>query len=553
MNFTELSLHTTLQDALAKRQFITLTPIQEKSIPHSLLGKDVTGLAQTGTGKTLAFAIPILNAILEQDSKTSPFAICLAPTRELVLQTAEEFKKLLSETDIKVATIIGGTDYKSQEKDLDSKAQIIVATPGRLLDFIRNRSLNIQETKVVVLDEADRMLDMGFIHDIKVILNKTKDRNQTLLFSATLSHSILRIAENYQKDPIEVQINPEKIIAENIDQKLIHLGKEEKVPYIINYIKRVPMEGLGIIFTNYKSNIPYLSKTLERYGISSAGLSSDLDQKKRIRILRDYKLGKYKFLIATDVASRGIDVENIELVINYDLPQDTENYVHRIGRTARAGKKGTSLSICSEQDYPELERIEKYLGEPIATIAVRDEDLLLPEPTNLEIEVPSAPHFRKDFSKDGNRRPGQHGRDRGPHQRRDGKFEKRDGRPENRNRKFENRDPRPESPDGKPEREEGRSDFPKRKKPDFRKEGKPDFQKFPKNQDGKPKDFSGPRKNTYEKQQYRDRKSSQFEPDPTKKVQRRNLYNKEADGSKSRYSNKGKTSLWKRFLSWFGF
>lgn len=379
MEFKELELLPELQEKLANSNFITLTKIQEQAIPFALAGRDITGLAQTGTGKTLAFLVPSIQKLLtERPDSGKTYILALAPTRELVLQISEVAQKLLKGSGYSVATIIGGTDYKGQEDSLSNNPGVIVATPGRLIDFVKSRNLDITQVKIVIIDEADRMFDMGFVNDLKYIFHKCKDRSQTMLFSATLSFEIIRLAYKYLNEPVEVQIDPEKIISERIDQKLYHLGRDEKLPYLVNLILGDEIEGLGIIFTNYKSNIPLIIRTLHRYGISTAGLSSDFDQKKRIRLLKDFKLGKYKIMVATDVASRGIDVSNIEVVYNYDLPMDSENYVHRIGRTARAGRKGRSISFCSENDYQELERIEKYLKANIPTDVINEDFLQFP-------------------------------------------------------------------------------------------------------------------------------------------------------------------------------
>ncbi|EQA61554.1 DEAD/DEAH box helicase [Leptospira alexanderi] len=378
MKFEELSLHPKLLSAIQEIGYTELTPIQEKSIPHGLEGKDITGLAQTGTGKTVAFLIPVVHTILTKNiQKVS--ALVLAPTRELTIQIADEAKKLLKHSDgIRAVPIIGGTDYKSQNKDLEGLNGIIVATPGRLIDMVKSGSIDISNVEFFVLDEADRMLDMGFIQDIRWLLHKCKNRKQTLLFSATLSVEVMRLAYRFLNEPVEIQINPEKIITERIDQKIVHLGREEKIPYMTNLIVNSKAEGQGIIFTNYKANIPKIVHTLRKYGVPITGISSELDQKKRLRLLRDFKSGKYRYMVATDVASRGIDVENIDIVYNYDLPQDTENYVHRIGRTARAGRMGKAIGFCSESDYVELEKIEKYLKQKIDVLEVQEEYIQFP-------------------------------------------------------------------------------------------------------------------------------------------------------------------------------
>ncbi|TGM07961.1 DEAD/DEAH box helicase [Leptospira barantonii] len=415
MKFEELSIHPKLLSAIQEIGYTELTPIQEKSIPHGLEGKDITGLAQTGTGKTVAFLVPVIHTILTKEIQ-GVSALVLAPTRELTMQIADEAKKLLKHSNgVRAVPIIGGTDYKSQNKDLEGLNGIIVATPGRLIDMIKSGSIDISNVEFFVLDEADRMLDMGFIQDIRWLLHKCKNRKQTLLFSATLSVEVMRLAYRFLNEPVEIQINPEKIITERIDQKIVHLGREEKIPYMTNLIVNSKDEGQGIIFTNYKANIPKIVHTLRRYGIPVTGISSELDQKKRLRLLRDFKSGKYRYMVATDVASRGIDVENIDIVYNYDLPQDTENYVHRIGRTARAGRMGKAIGFCSESDYVELEKIEKYLKQKIDVLEVQEEYIQFPAGDfQAFVGGDSYDREKETHFKQNGRRPHDRG-DRGPH------------------------------------------------------------------------------------------------------------------------------------------
>lgn len=378
MKFEELKINENMLRVFNEIGYVELTPIQEQSIPFGLEGRDITGLAQTGTGKTLAFLIPIVNKILNENP-VGPVALILAPTRELVMQICDEAKRLLKYSDKKVSTIIGGTDYKEQLQDIEDKTEIIVATPGRLIDHIKSGKLSLANINFFVLDEADRMFDMGFIKDIRYVMKKCPDNKQVMLFSATLSYYVIRLASEYLRDPVEVSIVSEKVVTDNIDQKLIHLGRDEKLPYLVNLILNDTDEGLGIIFTNLKMMVPEIVNRLSRFGIPATGISSLLDQKKRVRLLKDFKFGKYKYMVATDVASRGIDVDNIKVVYNFDLPMDTENYVHRIGRTARAGKKGKSVSFCSERDYAEVEKIEKFLGNKLDTIQVEETYLKFPE------------------------------------------------------------------------------------------------------------------------------------------------------------------------------
>ncbi|MDZ4725742.1 MAG: DEAD/DEAH box helicase [Leptospira sp.] len=524
MKFTELPFHESIQKALDKIGYSELTPIQTKAIPFAMEGKDVTGLAQTGTGKTMAFLLPTLHRLLSSEEvEPLPYALVLAPTRELTIQIGEEAKKLLQFTDYGVATIIGGTDYRSQEEALGNKACIIVATPGRLIDFVKNHGLSLDAIKVVILDEADRMFDMGFVMDLKYIFHKCKNRKQSLLFSATLSYEVVRLASKYLIDPIEVHINPEKVITERIDQTLLHLGRDEKLPYLVNSLLNYPIEGLGIIFTNYKMNIPKIVACLRKFGITATGLSSELDQKKRIRLLRDFKAGKYKYLIATDVASRGIDIENIDVVYNYDLPQDAENYVHRIGRTARAGRKGSSIGFCSESDYTELERIEKYLNSKLPVAEVNDSYLEFPKgeftPVFPEEVIPGEKKY-SDRERGGKRdKPSRAGRSEGRDTARD------------RDRK------KPQHPPAKmahPHHVEGHT----------HPHSKSERPKSDESRSAKKHNDKAPQKK-HHKTPNQDKNTQNKSTNPNDP--RRNLFNKDVEKN----SNKKKKSLWKKIISIF--
>ncbi|MEM7181786.1 MAG: DEAD/DEAH box helicase [Spirochaetota bacterium] len=404
MKFEELELHQELKKTLSDQGFIDLTPIQEKSLPYVMEGRDLTGLAQTGTGKTLCFLLPILNYIYSQaiDGHT---ALILAPTRELVLQICEEAEKLLKNTPHKVASIIGGVGYKSQEKELKEKAAILVATPGRLIDHMKSGKIDMSQIKYFVLDEADRMFDMGFVKDIRYIMKLCPKDKQTLLFSATMSYYVLRIASDYLDDAIQVRVEPEKVTTDNIEQFILHLGKEEKLPHLVNMIQNECNEGLGIIFTNLKAMVPEIVYILRKYGIAATGISSSLDQKKRVRLLKQFKLGKFQYMVATDVASRGLDVDDINYVFNFDLPEDTESYVHRIGRTARAGRTGKSFSFCSERDYTELEKIQTLLKRKIDIMEINESYLEFPQPNPIDPnEAPPKRERKERFQRNNNHR-----------------------------------------------------------------------------------------------------------------------------------------------------
>ncbi len=382
MQFTEVQLHPDLLKGIADAGFETMTPIQEQCIGPGLEGKDIAGISQTGTGKTVAFLLPILQDIFENDPP-GPAALIVTPTRELCLQIAEEAAKLCKYRPVEVLPIYGGAEYREQEAGLARGAQIIAATPGRLIDYIKQKKIDLSAIKHLVLDEADRMFDMGFIRDVRYIMRQCPSEAQTQLFSATLSYYVLRLASDFMHDPVEVRIEANTVAVDKIDQQLVHLGRAEKDPYLVNQILTANSEAEGdaarsIVFTNFRHKVEHLQRLLRRYGVAATGISSLLDQKKRIRLLKDFKQGKYSVLVATDVASRGLDVDDITHVFNYDLPQDGDSYVHRIGRTARAGKTGTSISYCSEDDYESLPRIHRYIGQKIPSVDVDTDKLTMP-------------------------------------------------------------------------------------------------------------------------------------------------------------------------------
>jgi len=371
--FTELKLAEPIQKRLAEKGYPEPTPIQAETIPLALNNRDLIACAKTGSGKTLAYLLPILQYVhesglkqadAEQDGVNPPVALVLAPTRELVVQIAEEAEFFAAAAGLKLATIYGGVDHDKQRRELSSGAHLIVATPGRLLDFIRGGEANLSKVVRIVLDEADRMLDMGFIDDVRKILskcspNENEDR-QFSLFSATINFSALYSVWEFMREPEEILINPELIDHANIAQEMLHLGQDEKLPYLIQLLENNKLEPV-IIFTNSRQYVDVLVKNLNHHNIAAAGLSSMVTQNKRLKILDDFKNGKFRVLVATDVASRGLHIEDIQLVVNYDIPMDPETYVHRIGRTARAGKTGKAISVSSEFDYDSLAKLERYL------------------------------------------------------------------------------------------------------------------------------------------------------------------------------------------------
>jgi len=376
MKFTETDLDPAIIESVRRAGFETLTEIQEKCLAPGLEGRDIAGISQTGTGKTVAFLLPIVHRIY---TETIPgiSTLILTPTRELCVQISEELIRLTAARPLNVCTVYGGEGYVKQEAALKTNPDLIVATPGRLIDYIKQNKVDLSTLRFLVLDEADRMFDMGFIRDIRFIMKKAPTEVQTMLFSATLSYYIMRLASDYMKSPVEVRIESESVAVDKIEQNLLHLGRNEKMPYLVNLLLNYESPK-AIIFTNLKTMVPVIATELRKFGIAATGISSLLDQKKRLRLLKDYKLGHYSVLVATDVASRGLDVDDITHVVNYDLPQDSESYVHRIGRTARAGKSGISVTFCSEADYEFLPRIERYLGMKIPVGTIQPEYLQYP-------------------------------------------------------------------------------------------------------------------------------------------------------------------------------
>ncbi len=302
----------------------------------------------------------------------------MTPTRELCLQITEEAKKLTKHAPIGITAVYGGEGYARQEDELSRNPHLIVATPGRLIDYIKQKKVPLDRLRYLILDEADRMFDMGFIRDIRYIMKSVPEGYRTMAFSATFSYEMVRLAGEFMKDPVQVEIQSESVAVDRIAQSLMHLSRSEKMPYLVNSL--LAMENpKAIVFTNTKFTVAKIVDHCHKYGIAATGISSLLDQKKRIRLLKGFKEGKYTVLVATDVASRGLDIDDITYVFNFDLPQDAESYVHRIGRTARAGKEGTAISFCSEDDYDFLPRIQRFLDDKIPVGDVNPEYVHYPK------------------------------------------------------------------------------------------------------------------------------------------------------------------------------
>ena len=377
MEFSELNLPEVVQQGITEAGFTHLTPVQEESIPLALRGKDVAAQAQTGTGKTAAFLISLFCRLLSSQQRTGkdPRALVLAPTRELVVQICKDGDLLGQHTGLKIQPIFGGVDYEKQRQALRDGVDVIVATPGRLIDYYKQRVFSLKQVEALVIDEADRMFDMGFIKDLRYILRKLPpfEERQTMLFSATLSTQVMELAYEFMDLAEKVEIAPEQTTAEGIEQILYHVSRQEKFALLFGLLKAETGFERVMLFVNTKAEAVRLNGLLEANGIASAMLSGDIPQKKRMRILDQFKLGSLTHLVATDVASRGIHVDGVTHVINYDLPQDREDYVHRIGRTARAGAVGRAISFADEETVYVLEDIEDYLGYRIPSEMPREE------------------------------------------------------------------------------------------------------------------------------------------------------------------------------------
>lgn len=355
MKFTDLQLSEDILLAVEKAGFETPSPIQEQTIPLALQGKDVIGQAQTGTGKTAAFGLPTLNKIDVANQAVQ--ALVIAPTRELAVQSQEELFRFGREKGVKVRSVYGGSSIEKQIKALKSGAHIVVGTPGRLLDLINRKALKLNTVETLILDEADEMLNMGFLDDIEAIIERVPESRQTLLFSATMPEAIKRIGVKFMKEPEHVKVAAKELTTELVDQYYIRVKENEKFDTMTRLMD-VDQPELSIVFGRTKRRVDELTRGLKLRGFRAEGIHGDLDQGKRLRVLRDFKSDNLDVLVATDVAARGLDISGVTHVYNYDIPQDPESYVHRIGRTGRAGQTGQSITFVSPNEMGYLAIIE---------------------------------------------------------------------------------------------------------------------------------------------------------------------------------------------------
>ncbi|GHD46276.1 ATP-dependent RNA helicase RhlB [Marinobacter persicus] len=407
LRFSELHLDQRLLDAISKIGFEYCTPIQAETLPWTLACEDLIGQAQTGTGKTAAFLITAIQSMLETpiDEKdrfaSEPRVLALAPTRELAMQIAKDAEQLCHFTGHNVVTVVGGMNYDKQREQLQNEiVDILVATPGRLIDFLGSQDVFLDQLDILILDEADRMLDMGFIPDVKRIIRKCtpKDDRQTLLFSATFNQDVLNLASMWTRNAEFVEIEPEQKTAERVQQTVYLVSDDDKLQVLTNYLKRPEVEK-AIVFANRRDQCRDLEEDLKNQGVKVALMSGEIAQNKRLKTLDQFKKGEIQVLVATDVAGRGIHVTGVTHVFNYNLPDNAEDYVHRIGRTGRAGSTGVSVSFAGEDDSFALPAIETYISQKLKT-EVPEEALMAP------LEQPAIQRKRRSRPSGGQRSGG---------------------------------------------------------------------------------------------------------------------------------------------------
>ncbi len=410
VRFDSFSLPASVLQGIAAVGFTHCTPIQQRILPLSLQGIDVAGQAQTGTGKTAAFLITLFTRLLQHPRpalpEAAPRALIIAPTRELVVQILQDAEALGQFTGLGMQAVYGGIDYQKQRELLRQGCDVLIGTPGRLIDYFKQRVYTLRYAEALVIDEADRMFDMGFIADLRFLLRRLPPYNQrqSMLFSATLSYAVMELAHEHMNDPVKVTVRPEQVTAENVDHLLYHVGGHEKLPLLLGVLQReAPTRTM--IFVNTKRSGEWLARRLTENGHRAEAITGDLDQRVRLRLVREFKAGELPILVATDVASRGLHVDDVTHVINYDLPQDAENYVHRVGRTARAGASGRAISLACEEYVEALESIETLTGFKIPVDVPPDDLFVKPVPPQHHGERrPRAPGGAAPSSRRGPRR-----------------------------------------------------------------------------------------------------------------------------------------------------
>ena len=365
-SFDTFDLPEPVREGIRAAGFTHCTPIQEKTLPITLAGKDVAGQAQTGTGKTAAFLVTVFTRLLEkprQGKPAAPRALVIAPTRELVVQIANDARVLGQATPFTIHAVFGGVDYKKQREDVRAGVDVLIGTPGRLIDYHKQRVYDLRSTEILVIDEADRMFDMGFIKDLRYLLRQLPpfEHRQSLLFSATLNYDVMELAYVFMNEPVKVSVTPEQVTAEKVEHIVYHCGLPEKMHVLVSLLRQ-ETDARVLVFTNMRRSAERIERTLVANGFAAAAITGDVDQRRRLRIMQDFKDGTLPILVATDVASRGLHIDGVTHVVNYDLPLDPEDYVHRVGRTARAGASGKAVSLACEDYVQGLEAIEEFIG-----------------------------------------------------------------------------------------------------------------------------------------------------------------------------------------------
>ncbi len=386
--FSELNLAEPLLKAIDAMGFTELTPVQQVALPAALAGKDIAGQGRTGTGKTATFLITIIQHLLTSPVREGrqahhPRAIIIAPTRELVVQIQRDAERLTKFSDIRLHAVYGGVDYEKQQNAFQHGVDILIGTPGRLIDYLKKRCYSLRLTEMLVIDEADRMFDLGFIKDLRFLMRRLPKyhERQSLMFSATLSHRVLELAYEHMNNPVKLRAEAGDVTASGVSEVMYHTAMDEKLPLLISLLRRDQVRR-GMVFINEKRTGEKVALQLARYGFAVGILSGDVQQKKRMRILKEFSEGALHLLVATDVASRGLHIDDVTHVYNYDLPEDAENYVHRIGRTARAGATGHAISFSCERFCFGLPDIEAYIGHSIPLEPVTKLLLDIGEPTH---------------------------------------------------------------------------------------------------------------------------------------------------------------------------
>ena len=404
LRFDALVIHDHIQAGIRDAGFEFCTPIQASTLPNALQGHDVAGQAQTGTGKTAAFLVATFQKLLattpDAGEKKQPRAFMLAPTRELAVQIANDAELLGKHTGFKIGLAYGGTDYEKQRRIIEDGIDVLIGTPGRIIDYFKQGVFKLDQVEVAVLDEADRMFDLGFIKDIRYLLRRlpAPEKRLNMLFSATLSQRVMELAYEHMNEPELIRIEPDKVTADRVRQAIFFPSNEDKMPLLVGLIREMG-EGRIMVFVNMKREAERVQAYLQENGVDAQAISGDVPQKKRLRMLMDFQSGKLPVLIGTDVASRGLHIPDVQYIINYDLPQDAEDYVHRIGRTARAGASGDAISFGCETYAISLPDIEAYIGHkiPVANYDVS----ILPELKKPKHRPRSKPQQRRG----GNKRP----------------------------------------------------------------------------------------------------------------------------------------------------